>query len=212
MIVPEKLHYRALGSGPPLYILHGLFGSGRNWAGIAHELSDSFEVILVDLRNHGDSSHADSMTYTDMAADVSHLITSRKQSPVDILGHSMGGKTAMALALTAPSLINRLIVADIAPVRYPSDYRNLIGIMKSLPVAKLGERVEADRILAENITDPAIRQFLLQNLVRDKHGYRWRINLGAIEQNLHELCSFPEVPANRRFRRKCLFLAGSESG
>ncbi len=207
----QKLHYRTFGEGPPLYILHGLFGSGRNWTGIARQLSGAFEVSLVDLRNHGDSDHAGSMNYMDMAEDVARLIGKRHQSSVHLLGHSMGGKTAMALALASPALLDRLIIADIAPVQYPSEHGNIIKAMKSLPVNGFSDRQQADALLAGSMPDQVLRQFLLQNLVSRNNGYAWRINLDAIEKNLPGLCDFPAQLHGRSFAGPSRFLAGGNS-
>src|SRR3970282_637492 len=123
--MPAKLHYNIIGEGEPILILHGLFGSSRDWYSIAKILAKDYQVITPDLRNHGQSEHADSMTYTDMAEDVLYLIKELSLDNISLIGHSMGGKVAMVNALLHPSLIEKLIVLDIAPVSYVHRYGKL---------------------------------------------------------------------------------------
>jgi pimeloyl-ACP methyl ester carboxylesterase len=185
------------GNGAPLLILHGLFGSGRNWGGIARQLEAQHRVHLLDARNHGESPWAETMTYRDLAGDVAAYIDGLGQGAVDIIGHSMGGKTAMVLALTRPELVRRLIVVDIAPVAYrggaQEPYGPYIAAMKGLDLARITRRSAADAALAGAITDASMRAFLVQNLETGEKGYRWRINLDAIAANLSELTSFPDI-------------------
>lgn len=206
-----ELHYQSLGEGNPLYILHGLFGSHRNWNGIARKLSESFRVIPVDLRNHGNSGHADSMDYHEMAEDIHQLTELLGHDAIHVIGHSMGGKTAMALSLLNPELVQRLVVVDIAPATYQSNHDELIHAMRSLPLADIQGRNEADALLAEEIDSPILRQFLLQNLVRGDKGFRWRINLEAIHKNHVRLRQFPEELADRSFHGPTLFISGQLS-
>jgi esterase len=209
--MPVKLNYQVFGEGRPVYILHGLFGSNRNWAGIARELSTGFQVVTVDLRNHGKSDHSDSMNYSDIADDVRFLAVELDHDKINLIGHSMGGKTAMTLALLFPTMIERLIVVDIAPAQYPSNHEDLITAMQSLPLAQLNSRGEADDLLGEHITDATLRAFLLQNLVRDETGFNWRINLDALQQSQTFLRGFPEMLANKTFEGPTLFLSGDSS-
>jgi esterase len=210
--MPVKLNYQAHGEGKPLLLLHGLFGSGRNWSGIARQLSGSYKVVTVDLRNHGASGHADSMAYTEMAEDIARLVTSLGQDSICILGHSMGGKTAMTLSLLNPALVERLIVVDIAPAKYLSNHDDLISAMHLLPVNKLKNRNQADVFLSQYIPEPRLRQFILQNLVRDEDaGYKWRINLKAIQDNQNRLRDFPAELKGMSFEGPALFLSGSLS-
>ena len=208
-----KLNYQTYGEGPPLYLLHGLFGSNRNWFSIARHLADQGQIIAIDLRNHGDSEHADSMDYTEMADDVAELAATLNHTSINLLGHSMGGKTAMAMALQYPTIFKHLIVVDIAPVMYNPKHDELITGMQALPVSELASRAEASEQLARDINDPVLRQFLLQNLVKDeKAGYRWRINLEAIRRNYEKLRSFPQKLRELKFPGPSLFLTGSQSG
>ncbi len=190
-----------VGTGTPLLVLHGLFGSGRNWGGIARTLAqEGREMHLLDARNHGGSPWVASMTYPEMAADVAAHIEKLGAGPVDIIGHSMGGKTAMTLALTRPDLVKRLIVVDIAPVAYrggaQEPYAAYIEAMKHLDLAGLKRRAEADAQLAGAIIDASMRAFLVQNLESAEAGYHWRINLAGIGANLGALTGFPEIDAH----------------
>ena len=194
-----------------MYILHGLFGSNRNWSGIARHMATEFQVISVDLRNHGASDHADSMSYPEMAGDLVTLVQSLGHSTIKVIGHSMGGKTAMALSLLYPALIEKLVVVDIAPVTYQSNHDDLISAIQSLPISTITSRAEADELLSNQITDPGLRQFLLQNLIRNKDVFSWRLNLNAIEQNHKILRDFPEKLADNIYTGPTLFIAGGKS-
>ncbi|HEY7840863.1 MAG TPA: alpha/beta fold hydrolase [Gammaproteobacteria bacterium] len=185
------LAHETLGSGEPLLILHGLFGSKRNWMSLVRPLSAFARVIAVDLRNHGDSPHVPAMGYHDMALDVLALCDQLGLERVNIAGHSMGGKVAMIFALDHPERTRRLMVLDVAPVRYDSGFDRYVAAMQSLPLESIRSRREAEASLAAAVPDPATRQFLLHNLVRDGESFRWRINLGAIAANLAGLGDFP---------------------
>jgi pimeloyl-ACP methyl ester carboxylesterase len=201
---------QVIGDGPPLLILHGLFGSQRNWAGIARALSDQAEVHGLDMRNHGLSPWNAKMSYDDMAADVTRYIEDRALAGVRLLGHSMGGKVAMRLALLRPELVARLIVVDIAPVPYHNDhYSGFIAAMLQLPLDRLERRDEADRLLKPVIEDDILRAFLLQNLVRDGDHFRWRINLPGIDANMPALIGFPA--SDEVYPGPTTFLAGDRS-
>lgn len=209
--MPVKLNYHSYGEGEPVIIVHGLFGSGSNWKTIAKKLADRFKVLTVDLGNHGNSDHADSMSYKEMVDDVCRLIDTIGLDKVNMIGHSMGGKTAMVLASNYPSLIKRLLIVDIAPVSYTNDYRPLIKALNSLPLDKLTSLNEASELLRESISEHGLRQFLLQNLVRDSAGFRWRINLPVINNYLKEILSFPQDITDNPFQWPVRFLAGSNS-
>jgi esterase len=206
-----KLHVRRLGAGRPLLILHGLFGSGSNWQGIARALATQIEVWLVDLRNHGRSPHADEMSYPALANDVLELLDSERLSPAIILGHSLGGKVAMRLALQEPARVAGLIVADIAPVTYSDRFYHMVKLLQDLPLAEITSRVDADAWLGQWIGDGRLRQFLLQNLEFAEGAYRWRVNLAAIARSLPEVFGFPDVPEGRAYLGPCLFIHGALS-
>ncbi|MGD8347690.1 MAG: alpha/beta fold hydrolase [Gammaproteobacteria bacterium] len=208
--MPE-LNYNSSGSGQPLVVLHGLFGSGRNWQSLARRLAQSFEVFNVDLRNHGQSFHADEMNYPAMAGDVTRLIRRLGIGPSHLLGHSMGGKVAMALALAEPELVADMVIADIAPVSYAHDHDELIDAVLGLSLDAIASRADADRALESAIPEPGLRGFLLQNLVRGSDGWRWRVNWQAIRRNMHNLTGFIDLPADWRIDLRTLFIRGANS-
>ena len=171
--------------GTPLLVLHGLFGSQSNWGWHIKQLADSFHVIGIDLRNHGDSPHVEQHDYRVMARDVAALIEDAGLEGCYLMGHSMGGKVAMQLALSQPELVARLLVVDIAPVEYSAGaegHANVFAGMNALDLANLESRKQAEELIAEYIEDPDTRKFVLTNLVRSPEGgYRWKLNLSAIE-------------------------------
>jgi pimeloyl-ACP methyl ester carboxylesterase len=190
---------------PTLLIAHGLFGSGRNWGVIARRLSDSRRVVAVDMRNHGDSPWAAPHDYPSMATDLARTVADLG-APVDILGHSMGGKAAMLLALTRPDCLRRLVVADIAPVAYHHTQMHLIRAMQAIG-ASFPSRAEADAALAAHVEDATVRSFLLQSLdVKEK---AWRLNLDQLAGDMAAILGFPAVDA--AFGGPALFLSGAES-
>jgi esterase len=200
-----------MGAGSAVAILHGLFGSGRNWTTIARSLAARHRVLLLDLRNHGASSWADSMSYPDMAADVHAALAACGLARAAFIGHSMGGKVAMAAALARPEEVERLVVVDIAPVAYPPTLLGHIRAMQKLDLAQVRRRGEADRHLVAAVPDAAERSFLLQNLVIDKERARWRINLTAIARAMPLLSGFPESPPGLSYPGPALFVAGGRS-
>ena len=190
-------------TGTPLLIAHGLFGSARNWGVIQKRLSDAFRVTAVDMRNHGESFRADTQSYADMAGDLAGVIDERSH----VVGHSMGGKAAMVLALTHPEKIDRLIVADIAPVPYGHTQLPLIEAMRSIDLSHVETRGDADRQLAPLVPEDGVRAFLLQSL--DVKRKAWRLNLDALAAEMDGIIGFPEVTG--RFEGPTLFLSGAES-
>ena len=195
-------------TAPPLLIAHGLFGSARNWGVIARRLADRREVLAVDMRNHGDSPRHATQSYADMAADLAEVIRANG-GRADVLGHSMGGKAAMMLALTEGVLVNRLIVADIAPVAYSHDQTQHIMAMRALDLTGLTSRAEADQRLAATVTDPALRAFFLQSLDVKSSPPGWRINLDVLEAEMPKIIGWPQVAG--RFDGPTLFLSGALS-
>ena len=193
---------------PPLLIAHGLFGSGRNWGVIARRLADWRQVIAVDMRNHGLSPRAGSQSYPDMAEDLAQVIRAHG-GPMDVMGHSMGGKAAMQLALTHGDLIRRLVVADIAPVAYDHDQSAHIHAMRALDLTGLASRGEADRRLSATIPDPALRAFFLQSLDLKADPPEWRLNLDVLAAEMPKIVGWPGTQG--QFDHPTLFLAGSES-
>ena len=195
-------------SAPPLLIAHGLFGSARNWGVIARRLSDRREVLAVDMRNHGDSPRFPTQSYADMAADLAGVIAAHG-GRADVLGHSMGGKAAMMLALTEGAMVNRLVVADIAPVAYSHDQTRHITAMRALDLSGLTLRAEADHRLAASVTDPALRAFFLQSLDLKATPPGWRINLDVLEAEMPKIIGWPQVAGH--FDGPTLFLSGALS-
>ncbi len=187
---------------PPLLIAHGLFGSARNWGVIAKRLSADREVTAVDMRNHGDSPRSDVHDYSAMAADLAEVIGDR---PHDVLGHSMGGKAAMVLALTRPGTVNRLIVADIAPVAYTHTQAHLIEAMRAVDLSTVTRRSEAAEQLRD--MDDGTRAFLLQSL--DVQAKRWALNLDALDANMAAILGFPDIAGP--VETPAFFLSGGES-
>lgn len=193
-------------TAPPLVIAHGLYGSGRNWGVIAKRLSDSRKVIAVDMRNHGASRWTDSHSYTDMAADLADVIADQG-CECDLLGHSMGGKAAMVLALTRPDYLRRLIVADIAPVAYTHSQLPFIHALRAVDLTRVTRRSEAEAQLAALGVEPALCSFFTQSL--DITGQRWRLNLDTLEAEMPKIMSFPDMAAS--WQGSALFLTGALS-
>ena len=191
---------------PTLVIAHGLFGSARNWGVIAKRLSDDRQVVAVDMRNHGASPWHDDHGYPDLADDLQEVIGDI-DGPVDLLGHSMGGKAAMVLAVSHPPSLRRLIVADIAPVGYGHTQLHLIEAMGDLDPQTVSSRAEADAALSRAIEEPGIRAFLLQSL--DMKAAKWRLNLDALERDMQQILGFPDLDG--KFDGPTLFLTGAES-
>lgn len=196
---------------PPLVILHGLFGSAKNWNLIARRLADKRRIHALDLRNHGGAPWADTLSYPEMAADVARFLDDHGLDRADVIGHSMGGKVAMVLALTHPRRVARLVVADIAPVTYTHSFENYVDAMRRIDLAGVTRRGEVDAQLAPDVPEPGLRSFLLQNLVLEDGTFRWRINLEAIGAGMADLTGFPDDLQGRRFDGPSLFLTGGRS-
>ncbi|PRY93728.1 pimeloyl-ACP methyl ester carboxylesterase [Hasllibacter halocynthiae] len=203
------LERAGFGDGParPLLVAHGLFGSGRNWSVIARRLSDRGRVVTVDMRNHGASGRSGDHSYPAMARDLAETIEAEGGGAWDVIGHSMGGKAAMTLALARPDLVHALVVADIAPIAYDHTQRHLIEAMRALDPATVSSRGEADAALAKSVDDPGVRAFLLQSLdVRDG---RWALNLDALDAAMDGIVGWHDPGGT--FDGPALFLAGGES-
>ena len=206
--LPHEVH-----SSTPLVMLHGLFGSGTNFRGVAKQLATrrmGRMVYCLDLRNHGEAPWNECHTYPSLAADVIAWMDGAGLAKVDLLGHSMGGKVAMSVALTAPERIGKLVVVDIAPVTYEHSMAEYAEAMMGVDLDAMRTRRDVDRILAATIAQPAIRAFLLQNLKRSEAGFRWRVNLGALLEHMGDIGSFPAFPG-RVFPEPTLFLHGDRS-
>ncbi len=206
-----KLNYRQYSSaGHPLLILHGLFGSLGNWNWHSTRLSEQYAVYALDLRNHGASPHADQMDYPAMARDVIEFMDEHGISSAHVLGHSMGGKVAMQLALEHPQRVDKLIVADIAPVKYASEHDQIFDGLQAINLPQIESRTQADKVLAGYVEDEVVRQFLLTNLVRNPNGgFQWRVNLPVLAKSYLQLRAAPA--SDRVFDRPVLFIKGALS-
>ena len=224
----ERLASRTLGeAGPRVVFVHGLFGQGKNWTTIGKGLAGTHRVTLLDLPNHGHSPWTDRVDYLDM---VELVATELEQfgEPVTLVGHSMGGKVAMQLALRRPELLRALVVVDIAPVEYPikggrtddadeeaSPFAAYIDAMRAIDLDSLTTRDDADQALQTAVPSRMVRSFLLQSLVREglgaDGGWRWRLNLELLDRDLGELRGFPEPPPGASFDGPVLWIAGANS-
>jgi len=196
--------------GEPLIILHGLFGSARNWATLARRFGERRHVYALDLRGHGASPWDDDMSFPAMAGDVIRFLDDRGFPRATILGHSMGGKTAMTAALLDPDRVSRLIVVDIAPVPRGSGFASLARAMLAVDLSPGVTRRDVDQALSVSIPDPSLRGFLAQNLVSERHGFRWRVDLATIARSESSIIGFPDF-GDRRFDGPSLFIAGGRS-
>lgn len=205
------LSYEVTGEGPPLIVLHGLFGAARNWRAIAKGLDDTYRVWTLDLRNHGDSPWGDNMSYEAMADDVRAFMAAQGIQGAAVMGHSMGGKAAMTLALQHPELVGALIVVDIAPVLRPPDLRSYVKAMADIDLSTLNRRAEVGELLAPVVEDRSVRAFLLQNLAITDGRLQWRLNLDVIGRQMEEIGGFPEDLLDRHYAGPTHFIAGALS-
>lgn len=209
----DGLHTLEYGTaGPRVVLCHGLFGQARNWNTIARGLADSYRVTAVDLPDHGRSPWSERVDYRAMADQVATLLS--PDDPVALVGHSMGGKVAMALALRRPELVERLCVVDIAPVDYTSasEFSRYVAAMQGMDLSTIATREDADRALSDAAPDPSVRAFLLQNLRREGAGWRWQANLDGLGHGLAALSSWPrELSDTTAFQGPVLWVAGADS-
>lgn len=211
MVIPVELAYETFGRGRAIVIAHGLFGSKRNWRGVAQRLGEDFRVVTVDLRNHGESPHAGEMDYTAMAADIGKLLEQLDLENVDLIGHSMGGKAAMTYALTNGARLGRLLIVDIAARAYPNEYGAILSGLQDLDLTAITRRAEADAALAAAIPDAVIRQFILQNLLMSGDTPSWRFGLDALVRHIGALVGAIPVAPTATFDRPTYLLRGALS-
>jgi esterase len=205
-----KLFFRELGKGQPLIILHGLMGSSDNWLTQAKLLADRYHVFLVDQRNHGQSPHNPEFDYGVLANDLRDFIAEHKLERPIVLGHSMGGKTAMNFAISNPTMLDKLIVVDIAPKAYPVHHDSIVEGLKAIPINTIQTRNEADEILSGYVPEADVRQFLLKNLSRKPAGgFAWKINLNVIDSNLEQISADIHYPGT--YSGQTLFVRGAHS-
>lgn len=205
-----KLFYRQSGSGEPLIILHGLFGSSDNWFSLAKVFAEKYCVYLVDQRNHGQSPQSDDFNYQLLAEDLHEFIQEHKLQNPNIIGHSMGGKTAMNFAVKYPDQLGKLIIVDIVPKQYPVHHDRILDGLLSIDLEVTTSRTEADEALIKYIPEVGVRQFLLKNLYRTSDGkFAWRINLSAMNNHIEEMGAGMQYDG--QFKGTTLFLMGARS-
>lgn len=204
-----KLHFRTIGEGKPLIILHGLFGSSDNWQTLAKVFTDHHKVYLVDQRNHGHSGFSDEMDYDVMADDLKELIITEQIHKPDIIGHSMGGKTVLFFAQRYPELIDRMIIVDMGLKKYPPHHDLIFEALLSVDLDKIKSRKEAEEIMKMKITDFSVMQFLLKNLYwSEKEKLDWRFNLQVLYREIEQILA--AVPAGK-INVPTLFIRGEKS-
>ncbi len=207
----EIVHSNIVGSGAPLLILHGYFGMGDNWKSQANKLAEKYEVHLIDQRNHGRSFHSDDFDYELLVEDLNAYIEYHQLEEVVLLGHSMGGKTAMLFAVNYPEKIKALIVADISPRSYPPHHHEILEALNAVDFSKITLRTEVDDVLKNYISEEGVRQFLLKNVFREtKTTLNFRFNLESLTENNNEVGE--GLPAFTEYDGPVLFLRGANSG
>ena len=209
------LNFREYGgradSRPSLVLLHGLFGSAANWHGVARRFADRCHLVVPDLRNHGRSPHHESMSYPAMAGDVLSLLDALKLEAVYLVGHSMGAKVAMWLALEQPQRVRGLVAVDMAPVNYDHSFERILDALDSVPAQAVANRRDADRLLAPRLESPELRAYLLQNLIPGPEGWQWRFNLSSLRHCMPQILGFPDAARGRQFPGNTLFVYGGQS-
>ena len=205
-----KLNYKSFGQGDPIIILHGMFGTLDNWQTIAKKLAENYTVFILDQRNHGRSPHSAEMNYEIMAEDLHEFMENNWIYKAHLIGHSMGGKTAMQFALTYPQMLDKLILIDIAPKAYEGGHQVVFDALFNVDIKNLTTRKQAAQQLTQYITDVSIQQFLLKNLTRKKEGgFVWKMNLEAIYKHYQDILK--EVEGTEIFEGPCLFIRGGKS-
>ena len=205
-----ELNYNSFGQGDAIVILHGLFGALDNWQTIAKQLAEQYTVYIVDHRTYGRSPHRDEMNYRLMAEDLKEFMESHWMYKAHIVGHSMGGKTAMQFALEYPDMVDKLVVIDIAPKKYEDGHTDIFEALMGLDLEKMESRDEADDLLRKSIKDYGVRQFLLKNLSRSRNGgFQWKLNLPVIYDHYPDILA--ATTGDRPFEGRALFVKGSLS-
>jgi pimeloyl-ACP methyl ester carboxylesterase len=205
-----RLHFKASGQGRPVILLHGLFGSADNWHSIALRLAEEFQVFALDQRNHGQSPHSDEMNYPLMAADVDQFMAAHGLEKAFVIGHSMGGKTAMQFALQFLQRVEKLVVADMAPRTYAPAHDKIFAALLALDLKSFSTRQEIENALAPEIPNLILRRFLLKNLGRNSTGeFFWKINLRGLAENYLSLGE--PISAWTPFAGPALFIRGEKS-
>jgi pimeloyl-ACP methyl ester carboxylesterase len=205
-----QLHFKQLGQGEPLVLLHGLFGQADNWFGVAPKLAEQFHVFAPDLRNHGHSPHHPEMDYPLMAADVEKFMAEQNLASAHVVGHSMGGKVAMQLALDFPARVKKLVVVDMAPRAYKRTHDYIFDALLALDLPTFQTRQQIEEALAPKIPSLNLRRFLLKNLGRDEQGkFVWKMNLRGVAENYLNLGKV--LSEGEPFAKPALFIRGGKS-
>ncbi|RUO73157.1 alpha/beta fold hydrolase [Idiomarina ramblicola] len=204
------LNHETLGTenNPAIIIIHGLFGDKDNLKSVARELSEDYYCILPDTRNHGDSFHSDTMTYPAMAEDIINLADTLNIKQFAVLGHSMGGKIAMEICIKAPERVTSAIFADISPAAYDGTHDSIMDALSGLNLNQIKSRGDADKQLADKISEKGVRQFLLKNLKKTDNGYQWRLNLEGLKQNYEQISA---AVSKGQYEGPVLFIKGGNS-
>lgn len=206
----QILNSKIIGEGQPLLILHGVFGMLDNWQTLGKKFAENYEVHLIDQRNHGKSFHDDELTYDAMADDLYNYVQHHNLKDFLLIGHSMGGKTAMLFAALNPDLLEKLVIVDIGPKAYPVHHQEILDGLKSLDLNVIDSRTEADEQLSKYVEYTSTRQFLLKNLYWVEKGQLgWRFNLDVIEKDIKKVGI--ALPDNAHFDKPTLFMAGKLS-
>lgn len=207
-----ELNYKTFGQGDPLLILHGMFGTLDNWQTIGKQLAEHFTVYILDQRNHGRSPHDDLIDYPAMAEDLKHFMETHWIFKAHVLGHSMGGKTAMQFALEHPDMVEKLVIVDVAPKRYAGGHEEILAAILALDLKTVQSRNEAELFLRQRLTnqDEGTIQFLMKNLSRNPEGgFEWKMNFPAINAHYQDILAGIEV--DDRFEGETLFIRGEHS-
>lgn len=214
MKLAHYIHGNENSANDTVVIVHGLFGQARNWNAIARKLANQYRVVTVDLRNHGQSGWDPDMTYQAMAGDLAELIGDLSKDPVHLVGHSMGGKASMMLALSDQAdCVRDLVVVDIAPVSYDNDYTDYISAMRAVDFSKITRRSEVEEAIFPGVKDKGVCQFLAQNVVHNKESglMEWQVNIDAIAQHIADITGWPENENLTPFKRDVLVISGAKS-
>ncbi len=207
-----ELSYQDLGEGRPVVILHGLFGAAKNWNSIAKQMARKYRILSVDLRNHGSSPWTETMSYIEMADDIAEFLDQRGLEKATLVGHSMGGKVAMTLALKYPARVENLVVADIAPVKYPRmTFKSYVEKLQYVDLSSVKRRNEVDPLIADVVESPAVRAFLLGNLENTEQGLRWMVNLETLGREMETIGGVPAIRMDAKYGGPTLFINGGNS-
>lgn len=206
----NPLFYREFGAGNPIVILHGLFGFSDNWQTIAKGLADHHLVVTPDLRNHGRSPHLPTHSYPEMAEDLRSFMEEKWMFSTALIGHSMGGKVAMQLALSHPEMVEKLVVVDMAPGQAADKHSGIFEALLQLDLSSIGSRTEIEKHLSERIADLSTRQFLSKNITREENGtFTWKMNLPVLWRHFPDILA--AVSSELPFEKPTLFVRGSRS-